>query len=511
LGLLNAITVPVSRSAGPPAYPTQSGIVAGPLYLDAFQSKRAPSGWELVEQYKSLIFACAQINGLGVARVPLRLMADGTKGGRPRDVSRPRSIGRAYYDHLRRSGYLSRTMASHQDVQEITEHPLLWCLDHPDPEGYFSRFDLLGLMSVYCDVVGVAYCKIDAAGPNAPPSHLWPMQSQYVLDIKRAPDPRVAYYTYFGQQYQPDELLRFRPPSLSLRDPYGRGYSPTYAALQYAMLEDKYVAIQDQLLGNGPRPNLLVSSKDATMPIGKDEARRYTQDLRRQHARGEAGNVLVIDGAVDVKPISYSPTDLSGMKLSEYDLQRTCNVFGVPISYFTPETNLANLQAAESQHARMAVEPRCMAIAGTLTRLAKRFDERLFFAFDPAVEEDRERDARIVDMGLKSGRITINEANLDSPWEPKEWGDEPWLPGTLKQPTMLQDAHETGMEAAKAGAEALKEGGNAAADEPGGDGGPDAGGSDRGVQDRGVPAVHGGPLDERMDAVLAAIEREFGL
>lgn len=523
MGILAAISSAIDglgRSTGPPIYPSQSTYVSGPAYLDAFQAKRAPSGWELIEQYKSIIYACVQLNALGVSRVPLRLMSDATKGaGPPREVAQPRAVSRSYVGHLWRSGYLARTTARPDDVQEITVHPLLKCLDQPDPEGAFDRRSLLTLVASYLDVVGVAYLKLDVAG-RQPPTALWPMQAQHVQDIKTAPDPRVAYYLYFGQPYQPEDLLRFRPPALSLRDPYGRGYPPTYAALQYAMLEDKYVAIQDQLLGQGPRPNLLISAKDATMPIGDAEKRRYEQDLTRLHARGGAGGALVTNGAVDVKPLTYAPTDLGGMQLSEYDLERTCNVFGVPAAYFTRETNLANLQAAEAQHARTAIEPRCHAIAGTLTRLAQRYDERLFFAFDPAVEEDKEREARIVDMGLKTGRITINEANAESPWEPKDWGDEPWLPGTLKQPTMLQDVHEQGLEAqkqtiqnqTKATEFQFSEGGDEAG---GGSGEPDDGGDpgDAGRSaDRGGAAVDAGPgVGDRLDAILAGVERDLGL
>lgn len=447
MGLLSAISDGIdgylSRSAPkPPGYfGAQTSFIAGPMWLDAFQSKRAPSGFELVEQYKSLIFACVQLNALGTARVPLRLMVDSTKGGKPKDVSGPRSIKRGYYDHLVRSGYLQRSSASSEDVEEITEHPLLWMLDHPDSEGYFSRTDLIALMSAYCDVVGVGYCKLDPPGNRVPPTYCWPLQAQYVIDVKLPSDPRIAYYRYFDQQYDPDEILRFRSPSLGLRDPYGRGYSATFAALQYATLEDKYVAIQDELLA-GPMPKLLVSPKDATMPFGEAERKRYEQDLMRAHARGNAGKPLVTSGAAEVTPLTYPPTDLAGMELSRYDLERTCNVFGIPIAYFSTETNLANLQAAESQHARTAIEPRCKSIAGTLTRLAQRYDPRLFFAFDPAVEEDMERAAKVMQIKVQTGVMTINEARIDTPYEPLDGCDEPFISGTLKTPSMIEQAHE---------------------------------------------------------------------
>ena len=521
MGILAAIdrALDGNRPKGnPPGYAGGTTTFAGPMYIDAFGAKRAPIGYELVEAYKSIVFACVQLNAVGVARTPLRLMVDSTKGGRPNDVARPRGISRGYYDRLMRTGYLSRTTASYQDVQEVTDHPLLDVLDNPDPEGYFSRQDLLGLMSAYCDVVGVGYLKVD--GPqNAPPSYLWPLQAQYVTDLKKPGTPVVERYTYFGASYDPWELLRFRPPSLSLRDPYARGYSATYAALQYAQLEDKYVTMQDQILGKGPRPELLISAKDAMMPFGEAERQRYAQDLSRLHSRGHAGGPLIVNGAVDVKPLSYSPTDMSGMQLAEQDLERICNVFGVPVSYYTKDTNLANLQAAELQHARMAVEPRCQAIAGTLTRFVRQFDPRLFFCFDNAVEEDKEREARIIDMMLDKGRITINESLADTQWEPKEWGDEPWLPGTLQQPTMMKASHEQGLEMAEKGMEneslAVQAKAKGSSDEGDGGSGDAArshgGGADGGAGDPGLSAVHAGSVDARFDAILTKVEESLGL
>src|SRR5262249_47108638 len=112
MGILSSISsvidgmIGVGR-AGPPSYfGSQSTYLAGPLYLDAFQGKRSPSAFELVEQYKSLIYACAQLNYLGVSRVPLRLYSDASQGKKPRDVSGPRSIRRSIYRHLMRAGYL---------------------------------------------------------------------------------------------------------------------------------------------------------------------------------------------------------------------------------------------------------------------------------------------------------------------------------------------------------------------------------------------------------------------
>ncbi len=52
-------------------------------------------------------------------------------------------------------------------------------------------------------------------------------------------------------------------------------------------------------------------------------------------------------------------------------------------------------------------------------------------------------------MKLKNGQITINQANEESKYPPVPWGDEPWLPGTLVQPSMAQEKHEQGLEQGK--------------------------------------------------------------
>jgi hypothetical protein len=129
-------------------------------------------------------------------------------------------------------------------------------------------------------------------------------------------------------------------------------------------------------------------------------------------------------------------------------------VFDQPPTYYTIDSNLANLQAADEQHAKQAVEPRCKAIAGTLTNLVRMWDERLFFSFDPPLAEDEESRMKVVQMRLNSGLTTINQENEEARWPKVPYGDQPWLPGTVMQPSMLMQKHEQSL---KQGAAALKQ------------------------------------------------------
>jgi len=232
----------------------------------------------------------------------------------------------------------------------------------------------------------------------------------------------------------------------------------------YSDLEDKFVTLQDQILGLGPMPRVVATAKDAMMPPGKEEAIAFKQDMRSRQSGGAAGGLYVNTGAWDFTPMTYSPTDLSGMDLSEYDMYRMASIFDQPPTYYTVDTNLANLQAADEQHAKMGIEPRCVRIAGTLTDFVKMFDPRLFFAFDSCLREDEQQKAAIIDMALKNGSITINQANMESQWPPAPYGDEPWIPGTLVQPSMAMELHEQGMEQQKQALESGVQGDEIAAD-----------------------------------------------
>ena len=104
-----------------------------------------------------------------------------------------------------------------------------------------------------------------------PPTHLWPLQSQYVWPLRDRDSALIKKFKYFNEEYWPQDLLmvRLRP---SPRDPYGSGYAALQAAWNYAQLEDKSISMWDQLLGTGARPNLVASPMDPNVVPGEDRA-----------------------------------------------------------------------------------------------------------------------------------------------------------------------------------------------------------------------------------------------
>jgi hypothetical protein len=243
---------------------------------------------------------------------------------------------------------------------------------------------------------------------------------------------------YFGSiQYRPEDLLIFK--HLSMKNPYGLGMSPTQAAIEYARLEDTFVSIQDDLLSNGPRPSVIVSHKDPKGSFGAAERKRLEEDMDRKGRGGRAGAAFVVDGAVAVTPVSWAPADLGAIEISKYDLERTCGCFGVPVSMVTNESsNMAVAREGLEQHARNAVDPRCKSIASTLTRWTHALDksgkrnwQKLFWAFDNCVPEDRLAEADLHSKYIAMG-LPPNVALMEAGYDAVKHGDLSFIPTSLQ-------------------------------------------------------------------------------
>lgn len=426
-----------------PSY-AAGGYGGGPAFVDAYRSRRSPTLPELVEAYKAITYACAMLNANGVARVPLRLYAT-THRGQARPKCGTKALHRHHEALLRKSPAFSSLLRKAVEIDEVVDHPLLEALQDVNPD--FDHNALIRHAVLSLDIVGSAYWfpEVNRLGVAVA---LWPLQAQYVTPVQVAGESAVCEYRYFQDRYRPEQLIRAR--HVSVRDPHGFGYGPTQAAFEYVGLGDKYVSVQENLLGQGVRPSVIVSPKDATMPMGKDERRRFESDINARWRGPSAGRAWVVDGAIDVRPLTFPPSDLAALQISEHALQRVANCFGVPLSLLkTEDVNLANAEAGHRQHAELAIEPRCVLIASALTKWVRaqgRLNglgwDRLFFAFDNPVAEDEERRAKVFDTYLRNSVLTINDVRPELGYDLVDWGNEPWQASSLTQPSIAEEERE---------------------------------------------------------------------
>lgn len=439
-------------------------MYGGPLFTDAFAARRAPSPWELVEKYKSIVFAMVARKRDAVAKTPLRLFVDGSRrvlGGKPRSCCDPIKVSRSTAISHARAGKVSPQAVD--EVYEVRNHPFLDTLDKPDPYNYFSRKKLLGLMTAYQDVVGSGILVPEGGqwgdwrnpAKKGPPTYLWTIYPQHVTPRREAGSPLIDRWQYFNASIPFDASIWFRH-SISLRDAYGSTYSPLYAGDVYADQEDRFMAIFDQVLGLGPRPSVVASAKDPNAPPGESERKRLQQDFSRTQAAGNAGGLWVNTGAWEFTPMTYSPADLAGKEVSEYDRNNLACIFGLPPTYFTTETNLANLEAADAYFARFGVEPMCASIADTLTQIVQSWDRRLYFQFDPVLAEDELKKAQVDKIYVDMGAITVNEVMEEKKYPPKPWGNEPILNTNMLPLSLIIEKHQQGIEQGNAALESQK-------------------------------------------------------
>jgi Phage portal protein len=430
----------------------------GPRKTDAFGRKPAPNPEQLVERYHALNYAMVNRNRDACSSVQIRLMADGSRTqGKPGRNGEPISMSRATGQRAYEMGYL-KSKAGINHTYEITNHQLIDTLDNPDPYGNFTREKLIGLVTAYQDVVGHSVLVPEGNGWDwtdrserrlGAPEFLWVIYPQWAIPTRTTRSPIVDTMYYFADRIPLQSCLWFRH-SLSLVDPYGSSFSPTYAGEPYRQQEQELVAILSQQLGIQPRPGVMLTAKDAAYGVNPIAKETLEQDMKRKFASSGAGGLYVNDGAWDVNVLEYPKADVGGMQVAQHDRDNQASIYGQPPTFYTVDSNLANLQAADAQFARFSVEPRMKSLCGTLTWLAKKCDERLFFMHDPVIAEDEEKREKVFTMQLGSARKTINQINADTQESPVPWGDQPWMAGTLKQPDMLVEAHEQSLEQGQA-------------------------------------------------------------
>lgn len=440
--------------------------IGGPRATDAFGAKLAPSPYELIERYKSLVFMMVARNRDAVMRASIRLVCDGSRrilGGPPRSACDPIQLPRRSAEHVIRSSGGRISSAAVDQIFEIRHHPMLDVLERPDPYGCFTKRKLIGLMTTYQDVIGHAFLVPDGNGwdyktgsiGTTAPEYLWVVFPQYCTPYFDGHSPIPLWWQYWADRLPFENLLWFRQ-SVSLKNPYGASYSPTYAGTQYADQEDRLNSVLDQSLGMAPLPAVIATAKDATQPPGDIERKRLEQDFIRRNAFGNSGGLHVNNGAWDFNVITRPPTDLGAKDMSEYDLYRLAGIFGQPVSFWTTETNLANSQAAEEQHAKYGVEPRLWAITEALTGFVQKFDPRLYFITDPVLAEDEEKMARVNKIYWDMGCRTADQINEESKYPKAPWGAEPLFPKTMLPWSILVKQAEQGIEQGKVAMDSQK-------------------------------------------------------
>jgi phage portal protein BeeE len=416
--------------------------------LDAFGRNRAPQALDLLRENLGTAYACANLNAGLVASTPLRLYLRTRPGdGRSRLVQRGETaaISIKAFERLRKVAANSITGAG--DVREVTSHPLLNLLNHPNQlnqDGVgMSGFSLFELTQSYQEIVGRCYWYVESNGIGGTPSAIWVLPPQHVQQVPGgAGGPLILQYevlnaTAAKTTYDPSEVVPFRMPDLF--DPYTGGMSPLRACFEQVRLSRKLDALTNATLENGGKPSAVWSPAPAGETggfMGADEAKRAEAAFRQAFNRGASGGVMVQEQAGHLQILNWPIKDIIDASRVQMSITAICNAFDVPDSKLN--RNAANLAAARTgdwAHAKDAGLPRLRRNEAALNRFlvpmyGAEAAERLFLAYDdppgladPALELEQTRSA------AGRGSITRNEDRAMLGLAPVPWGDAPLVQG----------------------------------------------------------------------------------
>lgn len=197
------------------------------------------------------------------------------------------------------------------------------------------------------------------------------------------------------------------------------------------------------LMRNAGVPGLVVVPKSESARIDRPDAERIKQQLREDFASEGRGDAMVFSGAVDVKPMGFSPEQLKLDRLPARAEARILAASGLsPMVLGLPDPNktYSNLSEAETDAWRSCLVPLQDLDVETLRwQLLPDFDDpmRHTLVYDyeqiEALQENRKIKSDRVQGEFKAGLITKNEGRESLGYEPHPDGDV-FYPGTGNDP-----------------------------------------------------------------------------
>jgi len=380
------------------------------------------SPYSAVANYRSWIYAAANLNAIAVASTPLRLYvrnrSTGVKLWNTRKTSRRVKAFIAGDLEQRPSNYVVRKAAEYgSDFEEVTDtHPLLDLLSKVNP--YQNGYDATVLRILYTELTGNAYLHPVLDPATKQPVELWTMPSQFV-EIVPGKETFVEAYLYGASREQrkifaPDEVIHFKRPNPA--DLY-YGIGKVEAAWGAVQMNAAVHEMDLSFFENKARPDYLMSIKGDASP---DEIERLEAQIdEKLRGARRTGRFLTSTADIDIKPLSFPPKELGGRT----DIvEEIAAIFGVPVSMLRAnDPNLASAQTGYSMWRESTVLPMLRMDEETLNQsLLPLFgiEGDAFLSYDNPVVEDRRLELEERRTAVSGGWMTINEARLEEGREP---------------------------------------------------------------------------------------------
>jgi HK97 family phage portal protein len=319
----------------------------------------------------------------------------------------------------------------YEGASELETHPLLDLLTAPNASDCGA--DLFCTWYGHLQTAGNAY--LEAASVRGEVRELHVLRPDRVRAIAGARGAIEAYdYSVDGRTLRLARDAGGFLPVLHtklfhpLDDHYG--LSPMEAAATAIDVHNAGAQWTKALLDNAARPSgaLVYRGPDGAPNLTDEQFQRIKQELESAYqGASNAGRPMVLEGGLDWRPMSYSPSDLDFSAGRATAAREIALAFGVPpmLLGIPGDNTYANYREANFAFWRQTVLPLVAKTAAALTRwLAPRFGEGLRVAYDPdAVDALAPQREAVWDRLNAATFLTLNERRQAAGYSPLEGGD----------------------------------------------------------------------------------------
>lgn len=309
------------------------------------------------------------------------------------------------------------------NAEPVENHPFLDLIDEPStrtPKVLFLRQLITDLV-----LSGDAYVLI--AGKSQPEALLRMHPSR--VRVVPSPDGQVDSFEYSAGapiRYEYDQVAWISTPSWS-DDPRGLYGVGAIQSLHSDLMTEKATAELTALTSATGRPTGILAPSEEGDRWSKSQIDMVKDAYTESMSKGSA--VLVVGGAVDYTPISWSPRDMEFTEVRKLTRESILAALDVPPARVgLPNTNYATA-AAQSKRYFESLIGRADLFAAEFTRIARQFpnSDDLYVYFDfsdvEALQESKtERVGRVLSwnmLGLSPAEAAALEGFDEYPNEPE--------------------------------------------------------------------------------------------
>ncbi len=317
------------------------------------------------------------------------------------------------------------------DAVEVTDHPLLDLLTHPNDDQ--DGFEFFSENVAQHLLFGNSYIEAIPAGGGV--TELWnqpPQKMRVFAGAKRGEVERI------GLEYKPNQFHWFDVDLILHRkmfNPHGGVYgaAPLKTAMLATQTHNSILKWNRDLVENQATPSLALIAKDgATIP--EDRWEQIKEELRNKVFGGgdskPGGAILVDGGEFDLHKLGMTPADLDWIRGSDLTTREICRVYNVPpeiIGVSSAKTYSNYAEARQALYLETGIPLTTRIVSGLNRWLVPMFGDDLWLDFDrngiEAIQEDRTALYTRTVSAFQASLLTRNEARAAIGLGPVSGGD----------------------------------------------------------------------------------------